>query len=77
MTKFAAYDDNSIYALGDTPEQAIQTARDDAKEPEAQFKTAPIREELAAKIDRDGWNGYTNSFEIDRATGYIIDTTNR
>jgi hypothetical protein len=72
--KYAAYDDMSIYAIGDTPEAAIQKARDDAREPEAQFKTAPIKDGLAAAIEDAGWNPHLESFALDEY-GYIVDTT--
>jgi hypothetical protein len=72
--KYAAYDDNSIYAIGDSPEQAIQKARDDAQEPDAQFKTAPIRDGLAGAIEDAGWNPHLESFALDDG-GFIIDTT--
>lgn len=74
MTRFAAYDDLAIYALGDSPEEAIQNARDDAREPEAEFSTALISDELAAWIEENGWDGKSRSFEIEN--GFIVDTTN-
>lgn len=72
--KYAAYDATAIYAIGDSPEQAIQKARDDAREPEAQFKAAPIRDGLAAAIEDAGWNPHLETFGLDEH-GYIIDTT--
>jgi len=74
MTKYAAYDDLSIYAVGKTRAAAIATARHDAKSPNARFSTAPISDALAIKIERDGWNGHFNSFSID-SSGWIVDTT--
>jgi hypothetical protein len=74
MTAYAAYDDLSIYAVASTRTAAIQKARDDAKEPEAKFKTAQVSDEFAAQIERDGWDGNRQSFEIDRM-GYIVETT--
>lgn len=74
MPKFAAYDDLSIYAVADTEEAAIAKAREDSGEPSAQFSTAPISDDLAAQIERDGWNGTLRSFSVG-ADGYIIDTT--
>lgn len=73
MTTFAAYDHNSIYALGITPESAIQNARNAARDPEAQFQTAPISEALADWIDANGWDGMSRSFEV--RDGMIVDTT--
>ena len=72
MTKFAAYD-LSIYAIGGTADEAIETARRDAREPEANFSTAEISAELAAWIDENGWDGMNRSFEVRR--GVIVDTT--
>lgn len=75
MTKFAAYHDASIYAVGDTPETAIAKAIKDTREPEARFLTAPISDALAAQIDQDGWNGHRQAFELDR-NGQIVETEN-
>lgn len=72
--KYAAYDDMAIYAIGDSPESAIQKARDDAREPEAEFKTAPVREGLASAIEDAGWNPHLESFALD-SDGLIVDTT--
>jgi hypothetical protein len=72
--KYAAYDDNSIYAIAGSPESAIQKARADAREPGAQFKTAPIRDGLAGAIEDAGWNPHLETFALDEH-GYIIDTT--
>lgn len=74
MTKFAAYDANSIYAMPDTAEAAIDKARDDARDDTAKFDTARISDELAAWIDENGWNAMRRSFDI--IDGYIVDTTN-
>ena len=71
--KFAAYDDMSIYAIGDTPAEAVATARADADDPGAQFSTAEISERFAAWIDENGWDGTRRSFDVRR--GKIIDTT--
>jgi len=76
MTKFAAYDHSSIYAIGETRETAMTNARVDARDDTAEFKTAPISDYLAAWIDENGWDGNRNSFELD-AAGYILNTTRR
>lgn len=73
-THFAAYDDFSIYAVAETAEAAIAAAIKDAGDPDAMFVTAKIGAELAAQIERDGWDGNRQSFRI--ADGCIIDTTN-
>lgn len=64
MTKFAAYDSLSIYAVADSAEAAIAKARDDARNDEAQFQTAEISDELAAEIERDGWDGNRRAFDV-------------
>ena len=74
MTTYAAYDELSIYALGQTPDEAIANARNDAGDPDAQFDTARISEALAAQIERDGWNGNRQSFDV--RGGEIVETTN-
>ena len=76
MDKFAAYDDASIYAIGETDDAAVTKARFDARDETAEFKTAPISDHLAAWIDENGWDGNRNSFELD-AAGYILNTTRR
>lgn len=73
MTAYAAYDEVSIYALGHTPKAAIQNARNEAREPDAEFQTAEIDEDLAAWIDENGWNGKNRSFEL--RDGIVVDTT--
>ena len=70
---YAAYDYLSICGLGPTPDEAIQDAREQSNDPGASFETANISDELAAQIDRDGWNGNQKSFAI--LGGYIVDTT--
>lgn len=74
--KFAAYDSNSIYAIGDTPTEAVARARRDAKNDSAQFLTAPIRDGLADCIEEAGWNPHMESFALDE-TGFVIDTTDK
>jgi len=71
---FAAYDNNSIYAVAETADAAIDLARRDARDPDAKFSTAKISAALAEQINRDGWNGNIQSFRL--VDGYIIDTTN-
>jgi hypothetical protein len=71
--KFAAYDDASIYAVADTSDAAIAKAREDAREPTAQFSTAYISDDLAAWIDENGWHGPSRSFAV--RDGEIVDTT--
>lgn len=64
LQKFAAYDDLSIYAIADSPEAAIAQARADAGDPEARFSTAKCSNELAAYIEKYGWNGNRESFTV-------------
>lgn len=76
MTKtfFAAHDDLSIYAIADSPENAIAKARDDARDDSAHFQTAICPAALAQHILENGWNGHRNSFDV--ISGIIVDTTN-
>ena len=64
MTKFAAYDDLAIYAIGNTPEEAIENARDAARDYEAQFSTAPITDDFAADIEENGFLGGHDGFRF-------------
>ena len=75
MAKFAAYDNFTIYAVGNTPAAAVSKACADTWEPEGLFSVAPISGELCTQIEREGWNGNRQSFAIDDS-GYIVDTTN-
>jgi hypothetical protein len=72
-TQFAAHDTVSVYAVGDTPAQAIANARNAARDPDAQFDTAQITAELAAWIDAHGWNGHAESFAV--RDGWLTRTT--
>lgn len=73
MSKFAAYDDSSIYAIGNTPDEAIENARRHIGEPEAKFMALNVTDEFAAWIEENGWNGWKRSFAIRK--GYLVDTT--
>jgi len=73
-TFFSAHDDFSIYAVAETAEAAIAAAIKYSGAPDTMFATAKIGAELAAQIDRDGWDGNRQSFRI--VDGYIVDTTN-
>jgi hypothetical protein len=75
MSKFAAYDNLSIYAVAETPEDAIERGRVNTMHRNAQFKTAPISDALANHIALEGWNGRYRTFEI-RSDGFLVDTTN-
>ncbi len=74
MTKFAAYDDLSIYAVADTAADAIAKARHEVRDDSTDFRIAQITDDLAARIERDGWDGSRQTFEIDN-NGFIVDTT--
>lgn len=63
--KYAAFDENSIYAIAESAEQAIKQARHDAQAPEAEFDTAIIDDKFAAYIERFGFDGKADSFKID------------
>lgn len=69
---YAAYDAYSIYAVAHTEAAAIAKAREDAREPEAQFRTARISDALFDEIARDGWDGNRRSFDV--VAGKIIAT---
>ena len=73
MPTYAAYDELSIYALGQTPDEAIVNALNDSGDPDAQFETARISDALAVQIERDGWNGNRQSFDV--RGGEIVETT--
>jgi hypothetical protein len=70
---YAAYDDLSIYAVHDTAAGALAKAKSDAGDPDATFQVAPISDDLATWISRNGWNGNRRRFEV--RDGYIVDTT--
>ena len=74
MTKFAAYDATSIYAVAETADEAIAKARSDANDATAQFSAAPIADTLAEWIEENGWDGRTRCFAYDTA-GFLVDTT--
>jgi len=68
--KYAAYDSRAIYAIGETPDSAIARARADCRDPDAGFLTAKISDELAAEIQVDGWDGFSQSFDV--IDGHIV-----
>jgi len=68
--KYAAYDSRSIYAIGETPDLAIVRARIETRDPDAGFLTAKINEDLAAEIEANGWNGFSQSFDV--IDGHIV-----
>jgi hypothetical protein len=74
MTKFAAYDDLSIYAIADTAADAIGKARNQMRNDSADFRIAQVSDDLAARIECDGWDGSRQIFKIDE-DGFIVDTT--
>jgi hypothetical protein len=72
---FAAYDTLSIYAVADTRAEAINKARADARDEEAQFETAVISTPLAYYIEANGWDGNSDSFEV--VNGEIVNPEHR
>lgn len=72
MTRFAAYDADAIYAVGDTEEEVCATVHKYVG-PDAHFEVAPIRDGLAAWIEEYGWNPHIRSFAL--RDGEIVDTT--
>ena len=71
---YAAYDDLSIYAVHNTAEGALSKALADSGCPEAKFQVAPITDDFAAWISRNGWDGMHRSFEV-ADNGFLVDTT--
>ena len=61
-TRFAAHDDLSIYAIGATADEAIQTARDAAQREDAQFEVSPIDAAFADVIETDGFDPMRDTF---------------
>ena len=47
-----------------TPEEAIENARDAARDYEAQFSTAPITDDFAADIEENGFLGGHDGFRF-------------
>jgi hypothetical protein len=72
--KFAAYDDASSYGVGDTAEEAVVKARSKVRNDDAEFNVPSISDDLAAQIERDGWDRSRQTFEIDN-NGFFVDTT--
>jgi hypothetical protein len=72
--KFAAYDDISIYGIGDTAEDAIADARSKVRNDEAEFQIARISDDFAAQIEHDGWDSSRQTFTIDN-NGFIVEMT--
>jgi len=70
--KFAAYDDISIYGISDTAEDAIADACTRVRNDDAEFQIASISEDLAAQIERDGWDSSRQTFTIDN-NGFIVE----
>ena len=73
MKYYGAYTNKTVYAIGETPDEAIRNAMIGTCKPAAVFKTAKVSAKLAAEIERDGWKGKLESFKIHCC--YIVDTT--
>jgi hypothetical protein len=69
--KWAAYDDVSIYAIGDTSVEAVKRAEILTKTPGGAFCAGPIDDDLAAYIECYGWNRDRDAFEIDERN-YLV-----
>lgn len=74
MTKYAAHDEDCIYAVGKSPMDAIARAKDATRYllVDTTFYTSPIAEELFAWIEKHGWDIQRT---FDYKDGYLIDTT--
>jgi hypothetical protein len=70
---FAAYDDVSIYATGTTEIEAVENARREVQDADAEFQTAPISAAFAAYIEAEGWDSWGRRFAL--VGGYLVDTT--
>ena len=66
MTKYAAYGDDAVYGIGDSPEAALADAQDQQREPIVALKTARISNELCEWIEINGWNAATDTFADSR-----------
>lgn len=62
MTKYAAHDDLSIYAIGNTEQEALQEA---LLASEGKYEVSPITDEFAQKIVKEGFNGSFDTFGVD------------
>lgn len=61
---FAAHDADTVYAVATHRNAALEAAVDDTGLDEASFDTAEISEALFNQIERQGWDGRRQSFEI-------------
>lgn len=72
---FAAYDADTIYGVGTTEPDALECAYEMAYGDEnIDLSIAEISETLFNQIERQGWDGRRQSFEI--RDGMLVDTTN-
>jgi hypothetical protein len=60
MNRYAAYDDEGIWATGETLEAALAAYAYEGRlapdEVPAKMKTAPMTDRLAARVDREGYD---------------------
>ncbi len=71
MVKYAAHDDVSVYAFGDSPEEAISNAKLETGDAGAHFAATPIAEDFAAEIAVKGWDPSVDAFKLD-AEGRLV-----
>lgn len=71
---FAAYDADTIYAVATSRDVAIEATADYLGDSASGLDTAEISEALFNQIERQGWDGRNQSFEI--RDGMLVDTTN-
>ena len=62
--KYAAYDENAVYGIGATIEEAIADAHKGCNEGEVEFATAQISDQLYDWIKEHGWFGKRESFSV-------------
>lgn len=73
--RYAAYDDDAVYGIGDTPQEAITDAQKGCNEEAEAFETAEISDALFAWIKEHGWDGKHEAFEVHN--GQLFRTTDR
>lgn len=74
MTKYyAAYDADTIYAISHDWQRSIELAAQNTGLSVRSFESSEISEDLFNKIERGGWYGRIQSFDI--RDGMLVETT--
>ena len=66
---YAAHDDLSIYGIGSTESEALEDA---TRISDGDYQISKIDSAFAAKIEKDGFDGSHDSFDVDE-NGMIIE----